>query len=232
MPRLHQLMWVAALGCAPVLSKDTPDARSEGPSPDTSVGPQSPSDPPATTDTSAPLSLLLDGEEGALVTSDCRFEDYSYAIDILLSCGSERFADELRLHTFKRHSHSHQRVFNDQRLTYRDGQLWFDAYATPRCVKVDPDGRLFLATSAADCASVVFAPHEGGHLIQDTQSGLCVVLGESECDAHRSTGGQECGGVDHRYLPLRMGDCTDALAFAFSSQAASCADEYPQAACF
>ena len=232
MLRLHRLMCVAAIGCAPTLSKDGPKDLSEGPSQDTSGAAESLGDTPATSDTSVPQSLLLDGEEGALVTADCRFEDYSYAIDILLSCGSERFADELRLHTFKRHSHSHQRVFNDQRLTYRDGQLWFDAYATPRCVKTDPDGRLFLATNAAACASVVFTPHQGGHSIQDTESGRCVVLGGSDCDAHRATGGQECGGVDHRYLPLRMGDCTDALAFGFISQAASCVDEYPQAECF
>ena len=29
--------------------------------------------------------------EGALVTEDCTYEGYAYAVDILLSCGSERF---------------------------------------------------------------------------------------------------------------------------------------------
>ena len=37
----------------------------------------------------------LDGQQGALVTSDCLYGTYTYAIDILLSCGNERLDDEL-----------------------------------------------------------------------------------------------------------------------------------------
>ena len=69
------------------------------------------------------------GMQGALVTTDCMFGDYPYAVDILLSCGDERFGEALRLHTFKRHAHDHRTIFADQRLTYRDDRLWFDGYA-------------------------------------------------------------------------------------------------------
>ena len=76
--------------------------------------------------------------QGALVTSDCLFDnDYAYAIDIYWSCGDERFNNPLRLHTFKRHSRSHKMVFRDQLVTFRDNQLWFDAYNIPRCIEID-----------------------------------------------------------------------------------------------
>ena len=89
---------------------------------------------------------LLDGSQGALVTRDCLFQnDYAYALDILLSCGSERFNADLRLHTFKRHARADRRVFNDQLVTYRSGgQLWFDEYSTPRCVQVQTNGSLLM----------------------------------------------------------------------------------------
>ena len=87
--------------------------------------------------------------EGAVVTEDCMYEDYPYAVDILLSCGSERFGSELRLHTFKRHSHDHGRVFNDQRIAHRSQQLWFDGYSQPRCIRFTDDGRLMLESDDA-----------------------------------------------------------------------------------
>ena len=51
---------------------------------------------------------------GALITSNCMYESYTYAVDILLSCGDERFDEVLRLHTFKRHAWEHKKVFRDQ----------------------------------------------------------------------------------------------------------------------
>ena len=170
-------------------------------------------------------------QQGALITSDCLFEDYTYAIDILLSCGNERFHDELRLHTFKKHSHDHAKVFNDQLLTYRNMQLWFDAYETPRCIEIKND-KLFLSTDEDQCSDFELVGTPQNHSIKDIETGKCITLAISSCDQHQSTGGRECGGIDHRYLPIVMAQCTDALEFRFESTAASCDDEYPEDECF
>ena len=174
----------------------------------------------------------LDGQQGALITSDCLYGTYTYAIDILLSCGNERLDDELRLHTFKRHSYAHKKIFNDQRITYRGQHLWFDSYTSPRCVWTDNQGRFYLSTDADDCAHFTFIADGTGYLLQDIDSGKCAGLGGTVCSDHQWTGGDECGGVDHRYLPLRLGDCADGLRFSFASVAEACADEYPESYCF
>lgn len=184
------------------------------------------------TDTSTDALDAFDGIQGALVTADCRYLDYAYAIDILLSCGSERFGEELRLHTFKRHAYRHGQIFRDQRLTYREGQLWFDAYATPRCVWIDDRGRLQLTTQSAQCAPIALQATGGGFYIQDTSTAQCAGLGTAVCEEHEWTGGRECGGIDHRFLPLVMGDCSEALKFTLREEADACADEYPEADCF
>ena len=169
---------------------------------------------------------------GALVTSDCIFEGYPYAIDILLSCGGEEFDDALRLHTFKKHAHDHRKVFNDQLLTFRDGQLWFDAYETPLCVQTTSDQQLVLAEEAQACSKFNLVEEGAMFFIKNQNSGLCAGLGGSSCESHRSTGGSECGGVSHRYLPLVFGDCSNALQFMFKQQADVCDNEYPNDACF
>ena len=174
----------------------------------------------------------LSSKKGALVTADCKFEDYSYAIDILLSCGSEELGDALRLHTFKKHAHDHRKVFNDQLLTYRDGRLWFDAYDPPLCVKTNNDQQLGLSDQTQACS--MFDLIEDGHtfIIQNRNSGFCAGLGGSSCESHRPTGGYECGGISHRYLPLVFGDCDNALRFTWKEQADICTNEYPRNACF
>ena len=169
---------------------------------------------------------------GALVTSDCVFEGYPYAVDILLSCGSEEFGDALRLHTFKKHAYDHRSVFNDQLLTYRDGRLWFDAYEPALCAQTNADQQLGLAEQSQACSTFDFIPEEQAFLIQNRNTGLCAGLGRSSCDSHRSTGGSECGGVAHRYLPLVFGDCADGLKFTWRQQVDACEDEYPSDACF
>ena len=169
---------------------------------------------------------------GAIVTSDCIYEGYAYAIDILLSCGDERFDEVLRLHTFKQHAWEHNRVFRDQKLTYRDQNLWFDDYQIPRCVSIDGN-RLFLSTQEAFCTTLALDFQEDGiFVIRDTTTEQCATLGEVQCDEHEWTGGRECGGIDHRYLPLVMGNCDSALLFRFETEAASCSNEYPEEACF
>lgn len=170
--------------------------------------------------------------QGALVTADCIFEGYSYAIDILLSCGSEQFGDALRLHTFKKHAYDHRRVFNDQLLTYREGQLWFDAYYPPLCVQTKSDHQLGLAEEAQECSTFDLIEDGQTFIIQNRNSGLCAGLSRSSCDSHRSTGGSECGGISHRYLPLVFGDCDDALNFTWRYQVDVCTNEYPTDACF
>ena len=170
--------------------------------------------------------------EGAIVTEDCTYEDYPYAVDILLSCGSERFGSELRLHTFKRHSHAHARVFNDQRITHREQQLWFDGYAQPRCIRFSADGRLMLESDGMRCSTVALTPTSDGFRIAEPATGRCAGLGTAECRDHAFTGGRECGGTDHRYLPLTMGDCGAALSFRIETGAQACAAEYPESVCF
>ena len=170
--------------------------------------------------------------EGAVVTEDCTYEDYPYAVDILLSCGSERFGSELRLHTFKRHSHAHARVFNDQRITHRDQQLWFDGYSQPRCIRFATDGQLMLESDETRCSTVALNPTAGGFRIAEPATGRCAGLGTAQCGDHAFTGGRECGGTDHRYLPLTMGDCDAALSFRIETDAQACEAEYPEAACF
>ena len=190
--------------------------------------------PPPMPDAAVPTPPMnaMDGIEGAFVTRDCMYRDYPYAIDILLSCGDERFGSELRLHTFKRHSVNHEAVFNDQRLTVRDEQLWFNAYARPRCVRMDGNGRLQLSTRANECTRWTFLPYAGGHRLQAHNNGQCVGMGEVRCADHRWTGGVECGGIEHRYLPLVMGDCEHALTFTIEDRATFCANESPRGACF
>lgn len=181
-----------------------------------------------------PSTLSLEGMSGALVTSDCLFQDYAYAIDIFWSCGDERFNNPLRLHTFKRHSYQHQLIFADQLITYRNHYLWFEEYSRPRCISVGDDGELMLETSESDCNEFIFVSNNA--YIQDAATGECITLGEGvSCEDDRSTGGSECDGVDHRYLPLAMGPCDNALAFEFQSIAEDCSNgenEYPGNSCF
>ena len=121
-------------------------------------------------------------QQGALVTSDCLYRDYAYAIDILLSCGSEVFGDALRLHTLKKHTHEHRKVFNDQLLTYRDGKLWFDAYETPLCLQTRNDQQLGLADSSQACSTFDLIEAGDAFVIQNRNSGLCAGLGGSVCE--------------------------------------------------
>ena len=175
---------------------------------------------------------MFDGFSGALVTTNCMFQDYPYALDILLSCGNERFDAELRLHTFKRHSYPHQKVFNDQLLTYREGQLWFDAYESPFCIRIDAQGRFQLTREPSRCAAIQLVEDKGTFRVVDVSSGSCATLEDAACGDHRGTGGYECGGISHRYLPLIMGACDVALEFTFQDTAGSCSNEYPDDACF
>ena len=175
---------------------------------------------------------VIEEMSGAVVTSDCTYESYSYAIDILLSCGDERFDDELRLHTFKQHAWSHKKVFRDQKLTFRDEHLWFDEYQPRRCVQIE-GGRWFLSTEASSCTKLALDLQDDAHfVIRDASTEQCATLGEAQCTDHEWTGGRECGGIDHRYLPLVMGNCETALQFRFETEADSCSDEYPEEACF
>ena len=174
----------------------------------------------------------FEGRQGALVTSNCQFEDYHYAVDILLSCGNERFNSELRLHTFKRHSYDHKQVFNDQRITFRNQHLWFDGYDTPRCIRVNNARQFVLATEAHGCASFALVGTQDSFSIADSDTGLCATLGGAACDAHQSTGGFECGGREHRFLPLTMADCARALQFRFENMTEGCPNEFPQNDCF
>lgn len=181
-------------------------------------------------------TLLLNGESGAIVTRDCLFRDYGYAIDIYWSCGSERFGNPLRLHTFKRHSRAHELVFADQKITYRDQILWFEEYSTPRCISISAGGDLVLRTSSSRCDTFSLEGSENSFEIRQDTTGNCITLGSPsvECNDDRSTGGSECGGVDHRYLPLGMGSCDDALSFRFETKAEECTngDEFPGNSCF
>ena len=188
-----------------------------------------------------PGTEVLDGMQGALVTSDCKFQDYSYAIDVYWSCGSERFNEALRLHTFKRHSYNHHSVFNDQLITYRNSQLWFDNYNIPRCIRSDTlSGELQLDTATSGCSVYSFVPSPdqtiSGYMLKDENSGSCLGLGEGvDCNSDHSTGGNECGGVDHRFLPLKMGNCISALQFHFETETIGCTNgaiEFPDNSCF
>ncbi|MEE2755423.1 MAG: hypothetical protein VYA30_02125 [Myxococcota bacterium] len=174
----------------------------------------------------------LDGQSGALVTRDCEYRTYPYAVDILLSCGDERFGQMLRLHTFKRHAHGHRRVYNDQLITYRDQRLWFDAYDIARCVTIDNRGRMGLSIEAARCARLDLVQNANGFLIRESSANRCAGLGTAQCDDHQFTGGRECGGVQHRYLPIVMGDCNSALQFRFEARADFCEGFLPEPACF
>lgn len=204
--------------------------------------PESESVAPTKSPTRLTSSQQLDGMQGALVTSDCLFDDgnYPYAIDIFWSCGDERFNEPLRLHTFKRHSRSHSMVFADQLISYRDDKrLWFDAYNIPRCIRINDDDELQVTSSREQCAQFDFLPSdfENWHKIQDATTGRCLGLGAgSSCSSDRSTGGNECGGVDHRYLPLVvMEDCNSGLVFQFQTEAQDCSNgrsERPENACF
>ena len=201
------------------------------------------------------LSGSFDGMKGAIVTNDCIYNDgdYPYAIDIFWSCGSEQFNEPLRLHTFKRHSYSHKRIFNDQLITYRNKQLWFENYDTPRCIRINEEGELLLTNDSSYCSLFTFISARGQDQqhneefyitssIDDgtTTTTQCLGLGNDDtvnCNSDRSTGGNECGGIDHRYLPLvmKMNDCDDLdstkpLRFHFEIQAQDCSNnknEYP-----
>lgn len=127
--------------------------------------------------------------QGALVTSDCLFEGYTYAIDILLSCGDERFDDVLRLHTFKRHSHDHSKIFNDQLITYKNRQLWFDAYDIPRCIEIS-NNKLYLSTSENECSNFELVDAQQNYFIREVETETCITLGISSCEQHQSTEGE------------------------------------------
>ena len=126
-------------------------------------------------------------------------------------------------------------VFRDQLVTYRDNQLWFDAYNIPRCIQVEGD-ELHLSSIDSDCTIFeLLSTSVSDFLIQDASTGNCMGLGGANCNSDRSTGGRECGSVDHRYLPLEMGNCNDALRLRFETEAQDCAnneDERPENACF
>ena len=178
----------------------------------------------------------MDGESGAIVTTDCLFQDYGYAIDIYWSCGSEKFNNPLRLHTFKRHSLGHKLIFADQKITYRERVLWFEEYSTPRCISIS-DGDLTLDTVDSKCHEFVLDGSENGFIIRQVTTGECITFGSSStnCDDDKSTGGRECGGVDHRFLPLGMGSCNEALTFRFETTAEDCTngkEEFPGNSCF
>ena len=216
--------WVALIGaCAAGPTGSTPmkddTARNAAPSEPIDTAEAQPADPP----------VFI---TGAFVTEDCTYEGYPYAIDILLSCGDERFGAELRLHTFKRHAYAHRTVFADQRITLRDGQLWFDGYSPPRCVRIDSSQRLMLESSASRCSTLALHPVGSVYRLTEPASGLCAGLGVAQCDDHAFTGGRECGGIDHRYLPLRFGSCDSALGFRVATQADECPAEFPAAECF
>ncbi|MEC7240281.1 MAG: hypothetical protein VXW32_03495 [Myxococcota bacterium] len=217
--------WLSILACIGVGSEETADPNSSGVD---SHADTHATDPDTTGDDPAGPGEF----EGAVVTENCTYRDYPYAVDILLSCGSERFGSELRLHTFKRHSHGHGRVFNDQRLTHRNQQLWFDGYAQPRCIRFTNDGRLMLESDGSGCSTVELIPVQDGFRIAEPATGRCAGLGAAECEDHAFTGGRECGGTEHRYLPLVMGDCSDALSFRVETAAETCAEEYPENSCF
>ena len=211
---------------------DGPNASTDT-SPSTDLPPvDSDTDTASTEDTSTETPSGVGAFEGAIVTDDCTYQDYPYAIDILLSCGSEQFDAELRLHTFKRHSHTHRQVFKDQRLTHRDGQLWFDDYAVPRCIRFTSDGRMVLASVSDQCSQVELDPQGTGFRLANPITGHCAGLGSANCNDHAFTGGRECGGTDHRYLPLVMGSCDAAVVFRVVTEAETCDTEYPESACF
>ena len=186
--------------------------------------------------------LLVRIIEGALVTNDCLFQsDYGYAIDIFWSCGDERFNEPLRLHTFKRHSLSHQLVFADQLITYDSSEqlLWFEQYNDPRCVQIAAGGtnEWRVTTETSQCTRVRFVEqnitaNKSSFWIQDVETELCAAT--TFCDDDESTGGSECGGIDHRFLPLRMDKCQQgaALTFSFATVADLCPNERPGNSCF
>ena len=235
------LGWVIFSGCVGVAdSAATPEGETggrESPAESSPVPPGSEEQgdadaPPEGEDATDGVSTGPGAFEGAIVTRDCMYETYPYAIDILLSCGSERFDAALRLHTLKRHSHDHRKVFADQRIAHRDQQLWFDGYGVARCVRFAEEGRLMLETDAAQCSTVALQPLIDGFRLSDPATGRCAGLGDAQCEDHAFTGGRECGGTDHRYLPLLMGNCDAALTFGVQTEAQNCSDEYPDPTCF
>ena len=119
----------------------------------------------------APLSRVLGSPLTVFLKSLCICHRYT-------SCGDEVFDEELRLHTFKKHAHEHRKVFNDQLLTYRDNQLWFDALQSPRCVTIS-NNRLFLSTNASQCAAFVLLDSQQGFVIQERNSEKCMTLGNA-----------------------------------------------------
>lgn len=138
-----------------------------------------------------------------------------------------------------------QLVFNDQLITMRDGgQLWFDAYATPRCIYTSSSGGFKLTTSASSCATFTLLPLAGTassdasqyYMLQNAATGTCTTI-DAACSNRADTGGKECGKVRHMYLPLSLGSCSDgtAAAFRIETEADGCsagATEWPNKKCF
>ena len=221
-----------------------PVSDSPSPRPTKNSSTNSPSTLRSPPTTISPTLITFDGQSGAIVTRDCLFEnDYPYAIDIYWSCGDERFDNPLRLHTFKRHSRGHQKIFADQLMTYENGMLWFEEYSTNRCVFVNDGGDIRLSSTASRCDGFILISQEtnvgtDGKLfyIRQVSTGECITMGDgTDCNDNRSTGGDECGGVDHRFLPLKMGLCNRALSFQFETMAEDCTNgqsEYPGSLCF
>jgi hypothetical protein len=162
-----------------------------------------PTDPPVPVVTPAPTNTPTTRMTwtGALVSSDCTYSDYPYALDIEYSCGSERFNQPLRMHTFKRNRQ--RRIYSDQLITYKtDGTLWYESYNSPRCIYINNSNRLRLTTSENRCDN--FDLTSQGWL-KDINSGLCASM--ESCDELKFTGGYECDDVRHYYLDIEMTNC-------------------------
>lgn len=215
-----------------VCDTKTTCAPTAGPSTSPSVTPtRKPSTAPTPAPTPAPAPQSW---TGALVTSNCVYAGYDYAIDVYWSCGSEQWDRPLRLHTYKRHSYSDRAVFADQLITMRGGgQLWFDSYSTPRCVVADSAGDLQLSTSSGACTRFALSATATAGRYELKSGNRCVVITTS-CGNRGWTGGRECGGVLHMYLPIRLQACSPATTTTFwiSTQADYCASEYPGSSCF
>ena len=127
-------------------------------------------------------------------------------------------------------------------MTYKNKILFFDEYDTSRCVSIDDDGDLRLNSASSQCDefNLVVSEENGNDekfYIQLLSTGECFTMGDGVgCNDDRSTGGNECSGVDHRFLPLKMGSCNNqALSFQFETKAEDCANgqnEYPSSSCF
>ena len=216
---------------SPTTSPTTPPP-SLDPTPSPTPAPTPPpTRPPTLGPTPAPVPQSW---TGALVTAGCVYEGYEYAIDVYWSCGSEQWGQPLRLHTYKRHAYPDRAIFADQLITMRSGgQLWFDSYSTPRCVAVDSAGELQLRTWGGACTSFVLSSAATAGQYELKSGGRCVVI-TANCWDRGWTGGRECGGVLHMYLPIQLQACsaTTTTTFRISTQADYCAGEFPGSGCF